>query len=132
LVSGLVFLGLAGWFYLCEFNLERNGYSAEGTVIHLSERINDEDGLTYAPFVRFTTHDGRTIRFETSWSSYPPAYEVGQTVTVLYPTDAPDKAIIKGENNLLILIFGILGGIELLVGAYFGAKTFTAHMYGET
>jgi hypothetical protein len=129
---GFLFLGLAGWFYLREYKLERSGYSAQGTVIHLSERISDEDSLTYAPVVRFTTHDGRTERFETSWSSYPPAYEVGQTVTVLYPTDDPSQAIIKGENNLLILIFGILGGIELLVGAFFGLKTFAANMYGET
>lgn len=129
--SGLVFIGLAGWFYLREYNLERSGYSTQGTVIDLVESI-DDDGTSYAPIVRFKAHNGRTLEFQSGYYAYPPAYELGQTVTVLYPADNPSKAILKGESNLLILIFAILGGVELLVGTFFGIKIFTANMYGET
>jgi hypothetical protein len=129
--SGLLFIGLAGWFYLRESSLERSGYSAQGTVIGLAKSI-DDDGTSYAPIVRFKAHNGRTVEFQSSHYTYPPAYEIGQTVTVLYPADDSSQAIVKGESNLLILIFGILGSIELLVGAFFGVKTFTANMYGET
>jgi hypothetical protein len=128
---GLLFLGLAGWFYLREYNLERSGYSAQGIVVDLVES-SDDDGTSYAPVVRFTAHNGRTLEFQSGCYACPPTYEIGQTVTVLYPADDPSKAILKGENNLLILIFGILGGIELLMGAFFGVKTFTANLYGET
>lgn len=129
--SGLVFIGLAGWFYLREYNLERSGYSAQGIVVDMVESTGG-DGTSYAPIVRFTTHSGRALEFQSGCYTYPPAYEVGQTVTVLYPADDSSKAILKGESNLLILIFAILGGIELLVGTFFGIKTFTANMYGET
>jgi hypothetical protein len=129
--SGLLFIGLAGWFYLREYNLERSGYSAQGTVTGLVESI-DDDGTSYAPIVRFKARNGRTIEFQSNHYTYPPAYEIGQTVTVLYPADDSSKAIIKGEGSLLVLIFGILGGIELLVGAFFGIKTFAANMYGDT
>ena len=106
--SGLVFIGLAGWFYLREYNLERSGYSAQGIVVDMVESI-DDDGSSYAPIVRFRAHSGHTLEFQSGYYTYPAAYEIGQTVTVLYPADNPSKAILKGESNLLILIFGILG-----------------------
>ena len=128
--SGLLFGGIAAYLYYQQYNLEKNGLQVEGTVVALVES-RDDDGTSYAPVVRFKTQGGREFEFQSNFYSSPPEYEVGQTVTVLYPPDQPGEAQIKGAGNLLIIIFGIIGGLELLIGLFMAGKTTLAAMQGE-
>ncbi|PKN93819.1 MAG: hypothetical protein CVU44_08365 [Chloroflexi bacterium HGW-Chloroflexi-6] len=130
LMSGLVFGGIAGWMYYQQASLERSGITTEGLVVGLVES-SDSDGTSYAPIIRFKTQSGREIEFQANHYSYPSQYEIGQTVSVLYPADKPTKATLKGEGKLLIIIFGIVGAIDILVGLFFGFKTFTTTLNGE-
>ena len=130
-MSGLVFGGIAGWLYYQQANLERTGVAVEGTVIGLYES-SSEDGTSYAPIVRFKTQGGRQFEFQSNTYANPPAYKVGETVSVLYPPDSPAKAIIKGESRLLIILFSVLAGIEIIVGTFFGFKALTAIFQGES
>ena len=130
ILSGLALSGIAGWLYFQQANLERNGLSTEGIVIGLAES-SDSEGTTYAPIVRFRTQGGRSFEFQSNHSSYPPAYEIGQKVTVLYPPEQPAQAVVKGEGNLLIIIFGLVGMGELLIGTFLGLKNFSSRIYGE-
>lgn len=128
--SGLALSGIAGWLYFQQANLERNGLSTEGIVIGLAES-SDSEGTTYAPIVRFRTQGGRAFEFQSNHYSYPPAYEIGQKITVLYPPEQPSQAVVKGEGNLLIIVFGLVGMGELLIGAFIGLKNFSSRIYGE-
>jgi len=87
---------------------------ATGEVVELVER-NSSDSTTYAPAVRFTTADGREIRFVSSTSSSPPAYSAGERVEVLYPPGEPERARINA-------FFSLWGGAVILGG--FGAVCF--------
>jgi hypothetical protein len=130
LMSGLTFGGIAGWMYYQQASLERSGISTEGLVVGLVES-NDSDGTSYAPIIRFKTQSGREIEFQANHYSYPSQYEIGQTVSVLYPAEKPAEATLKGENKLLIIIFGIVGATDILIGLFFGLKTFTTVLNGE-
>jgi hypothetical protein len=129
--SGLIFAGIAAFMFYQQYTLEKNGIQAEGVVVDLIEST-DSDGTTYAPVVAFKTEGGRNFEFHSNFYSSPPAYEVGQKVTVLYPPDRPDEAQIKGAGNLLMIIFGVVGGIELLIGLFFAGKTMIASLYSVT
>jgi hypothetical protein len=128
--SGLIFAGIAAFIFYQQYTLEKNGIQVEGVVTDLVEST-DSDGTTYAPVVAFKTAGGRNFEFQSNFYSNPPAYEVGQKVTVLYPPDRPGEAQIKGAGNLLMIIFGIVGGVELLIGLFLAGKAMIARLYNE-
>ncbi len=131
LASGLAFLGVAGWLYLQESQFAINALTTEGRVIGLAESIDSENGSTsYAPIVRFQTEGGRVFDFQSPYYTSPPAYQIGQNVTVLYPPENPREAVLKGAGNLMILIFAIVGGIDFLIGAFLGLKLLNSKIQG--
>ncbi len=115
ILFGLIFFGIGAGLSYRQFMLARDGGTAEGSVTNLVTRC-DEDGCSYAPIVRFKTQNGESITFESVYSSSPPAYDVGEKVTVLYPFDAPEKADIKGGGKLFRIIFMSIGGVIMISG----------------
>lgn len=86
--------------------------STQGTVVELIEK-RDSDGSTYKPVVRYQAPDGRVITYTASFSSNPPAYDVGEIVEVLYAPDDPQDVKIKGFMSLWFLPT-LLGGMGLI------------------
>ena len=123
LIFGLIFLAIGAGPTLTQLLIEREGEQAQGEVIRLAERC-DSDGCTYAPVVSFVLRNGQTVTFESSYSSNPPSYEVGEQLTVLYPREAPEKAQIKGGGKVLRITFTIVGGIAI----FFGVRIFYRNM----
>ena len=121
ILFGFVFFAIGAGLTYHQFSLQREGAQAQGEVIGLSD-ICDDEGCTYAPVVRFQVPGGSTVTFESNNSSSPPAYDIGEKVTVLYPTDKPGKAIIKGEGLAFRIIFMSIGGIIMLAGLVFFLK----------
>jgi hypothetical protein len=76
-------------------------------------------GEAYYPVVMFTANDGKRRSVQLSEGSFPPAYEVGDEVTVLYEPEHPLDARIKsfGSSALMWVLPGITGvlGISFLV-----------------
>ncbi len=112
---GLIFFGVGAGLTYQQLILEREGVQAQGEVINLVTNCDDE-GCSYAPVVRFKAQDGGTISFESTYSSNPPSHYVGETVTVIYRLEAPEKADIKGEGQLFRIIFMSVGGIVIILG----------------
>jgi hypothetical protein len=127
---GVIFAGIAAFIFYQGYMLERDGIQAEGTVIGLAES-RDEDGTSYAPVIRFQTQGGREFEFKSNYYSNPPQYKIGQKVTIIYPPDRPGEAQVKGAGNLLVLIFGLVGGFEILLGLFFAARAMLAFFRGE-
>lgn len=116
ILGGFVFTAIGGFLTYQQRSMEQQGIAVPGQVIDLQENY-DSDGSTYTPVVQFKTKSGQTVEFTSTYSSNPPAYQVGQNVTVVYLPDQPEQAVIQGEGQLLRIIFMISGGVTALVGA---------------
>ena len=115
MLFGLIFFAVGSGMTVRQRTLEKQGIEASGVVVNLQENYND-DSTTYTPIVQFTTTDGQKVEFVASYSSSPPAYNIGESVIVVYPPHNPTKAIIKGDGQILHILFMLLGGIFLMVG----------------
>jgi len=114
---GLIFFGIGAGLTYRQHAMEARGVETEGRVVSLSQSC-DDDGCTYSPVVRFNTRGGQSITFESSYSSSPPAYDVGEQVTIIYLPDDPEKAVIQGEGQLFRIIFMIVGGGVIIFGLW--------------
>jgi hypothetical protein len=82
-----------------------------------------QDGC-YCPRIRFQTTDGHEIDFVSDSGNNPASYSVGESVSLLYDPQHPEKASINSFTSLWLLpiLLGILGvgctvpGIIFLVG----------------
>lgn len=117
---GVLLLGLAVWSLLSTKAWIARCIETDGTVIEMVRyRDRDNTGYVFAARVRFDTAEGRTIEFENRLRSYPPAYRLRQTVTVLYERDVPESAVIRGFFSLwlMTMVLTFIGSIFLAVGA---------------
>lgn len=87
------------------YKLETSGNTTTGTVIELEESSSNEGGCcVYSPVIEFQAN-GQTYTFEGDNASYPPAYQVGETVQVIYdPGDLNTAQINKWSERWLFPI----------------------------
>lgn len=120
----LLIAGIASFNNILKVNREE---SASGVVVDMTLRYeydqNDSDrviGEAYYPVVEFTAKDGKRRQVQLSEGSFPPSYEVGEDVVVLYDPDHPLDARIQsaGSSALMWILPGITG---ILGVAFLGA-----------
>jgi len=84
-----VYAGYVSW------QLQTGGETTEGIVIRLDEQSDGDGGCcTYVPVVEFEA-GGRVYSIEGDTASYPPAYDVGERVPVIYDPSDPQTAQIN-------------------------------------
>lgn len=77
------------------WQLEQNGETTTGIVTGLEESDSAEGGCcVYSPVIEFDVNR-QTYSFDGDTASYPPAYEVGEEVSVLYDPADPNTAQIN-------------------------------------
>lgn len=113
---GVILLAVATWTALSSHRLQRDGLRADGEVIELVRKRDDDGDTTWAPVFRFTTADGKVIDVQSSISSAPASHAVGESVQVLYRADAPHAARIDSFFQLWGLSL-IVGGLGVLFGS---------------
>jgi hypothetical protein len=96
LIFGNLFLaGFCLWGTYAAYTswtLQNEGIRTTGTVVRLDERNDPEGGCcTYVPVIEFQAND-QTYSFEGDNATYPPAYQVGEQVTILYHPANPGTA----------------------------------------
>ncbi len=92
---------------------------AEGTVIENVAALDTSDNhVTYHPKIHFRTRDGHEIHIVSSSAADRPAYQVGQTVALLYDPSDPKRAKIRGFWNLWLstVILSGLGAVFAGIG----------------
>ncbi len=116
LLVGVAFCGAAVFSWLRTRRFVEESVTAFGEVIGLKE-CSDE-GVTYAPVIRFQAPGGRLIEFTESVSSNPPGHSVGNRVKILYHRDDPSRARVASTSKLYLLamIFAAIGGPLAVVG----------------
>jgi hypothetical protein len=89
-----------------------------GTVTAMVLQHSSDNSPGYRPVVRFQFGE-QQIQFSDAMSSNPPAYSVGQTVSVLYLASNPYEARIESFASLWFLptMMGAMGTIFLAIGA---------------
>ena len=121
ILFGLVFFGIGAGLTYRQFMIRQDALEVTGEVYKLNQSC-DDDGCTYSPIVRFTTQDGKPVTYNSSFSSNPPAYDVGEQVIMYYQPDDPQRATIKGEGRVFSFIFAGVGGVVMIVGLAFFAS----------
>ncbi len=135
----LLFTSLALWNKTRAF--VARAATAPGVVTELIE-VRDKDGgsSTYRPAVKFTAADGTDVTFTSSYSSRPPAYDVGETVVVLYEPRDLQGARIRGFGSLWLgcvilaglgAVFSVIGASILYAGRASGQKRDYLMAYGN-
>lgn len=120
--SALVFGGIAVYLFFEQRNLEQNGVEATATVVEMIESRDSDGDTTYAPVFEFRARNGRVFRVKSGFSSYPPEYQVGERVTILYLPESPENAEIKGSANFLTIVFGGVAVLDLAILLWFLIK----------
>lgn len=109
---GAIFLALGLVFLHHTRTFLATAATAPGEVIALERRGG------YHPVVQFQLPDGEPMRFAGQVGSTPPAYQVGQSVEVLYNPEQPRSARIRSFLELWFVatLFTSMGGLFLLIG----------------
>jgi len=106
--------------------------STPGQVVDMTvrqSRDSETQVITdyYYPVVEFNLPDGSHKRVQLSEGSWPPEYELGQPVTILYDPGHPLDARIKSFSSTVLK--WILPGITGIVGAVFLGVTLLVHRF---
>lgn len=115
-VLGAAFCAAAVFTWMRTRRFVEESVTDFGEVIKLVER--HDEGVTYAPVIRFAAPGGRVVEFTESVSSNPPAHRVGERVKILYRPEDPTRARVASTSSLYLLtiIFAAIGGIASAVG----------------
>jgi hypothetical protein len=116
LIVGLSGLVVAGALAAYRWTTIRSRVRADGTVVALSRW-----GRGYHPVTEFTPPGGTPVRIESTVSSNPPSYAVGDHVWVLYDPASPQQADIDRFWPLWFfpMLAGMLGTPFTLLGIIF-------------
>lgn len=99
---GALFAGISYTIYRNSRNLIENGIETKGTVIDLHRLKPREYPL--APSIRYFTKEGTERVFHSSEARNPPAYQIGEEVTLHYDPKDPENVHLQG-NYLLVYVF---------------------------
>lgn len=118
-ILGLGALGGAFWFWSDNQSIVDGGIRTQGVVVDLEYRRDDDGSGTYAPVVEFRDEENSPHRHHSTYSSNPPAYDRGETVSIIYTPGNPERALIDD-------FWGRWGAIlaMAILGAAFGATGF--------
>jgi hypothetical protein len=110
---GCLSAGVGVWFTVHSYRFASTALRAEGTVVRLVRSSNG----TSAPVIRYQV-SGQAFERQSRVSSRPPAYSVGDKVSVLYRPDQPGTGQIDSfmEQWFVPLLCGGLGTVFVAVG----------------
>jgi hypothetical protein len=117
-IFGVIGLGIllgAAWSGVATQRFLASAAQADGEVV---EMVGSD---TQAPVVAFTAPDGRRVRFQSSVSSSPPGFHVGERVRVYFDAANPEDARLDSFMHLWFLpaFLGGMGSIFGGVGFFF-------------
>jgi hypothetical protein len=105
-------IGIKAWLF------EASAREAEGTVIRMNRHLS-RGKVSYSPVVSYEIN-GKSFQLRSDVATSPPAFRVGEKVTVLYRAGHPADGQIKSfsEQWVLPLIVTGLGTVVAGVGIW--------------
>ncbi len=119
LITGIIFLSIVVYLTLSTLQFQKTALQAVGTVVKFHEKVSTKDHkieTMYYPEFAFLDAENKLHLIESSSGSYPPAYEIGEKVTMLYQAEDPDNAKADSLSDLWVgpIVLSILGVAFLL------------------
>jgi hypothetical protein len=116
--SGSICLVIAFVSFLYFWHFVQTAAHAKGRIVQMLEHRDGDHGTAFFPVFSFRDDQGAEYTIHSSSGSFPPEYEVGDTVPVLYSAANPKNAKIDSLFSIwgISLITGILGVIDLPIG----------------
>lgn len=110
LAALMITAGIAG--FINEQRFLQTASKAQAAVVEMVQR-NGDHGSSYAPVYVFRDAAGKEQKVYSRCSSYPPAYQVGDKINVLYDPRSPRDAQIDSFFDMWGWM-AIVGGIGLV------------------
>jgi hypothetical protein len=81
-----------------------------GTITALTDKVDKDQGVNYAPTFIFATESGQLIKSQSAVASNPPSFSVGQQVPILFDPQNPSSAEINTTMQLwfVSIVCGII------------------------
>lgn len=130
LLPGIVLSGAAIWFLFSTAAFVREANSVPGIVVDLKPSSGENGGPGYYAVFEFTDTDGAKHQATTNWASSPPAYSVGEHVTILYSPRNTADARVSGFLSLwltTIIFCAVAAGNMVFVMVFLWLVPFTIH-----
>lgn len=112
--------------------LLNEGVKTRATVVDMIKSTshsvgNETDGSSFTPVFEYVHYSGKQISFQSTISSNPPAYKIGEKVVLIYSKNGEDRKVVSfwGLYRWTIILlsvaapFFIIGGGYLLYVNYF-------------
>ncbi|GAB3946315.1 hypothetical protein GCM10028805_16600 [Spirosoma harenae] len=112
---GVLFLSIAYYIYYSSQQLIKEWIMTKGVVIGM-HRMKPRE-YPVAPSIRYQTQDGRERVFHSSEGRNPPAYQIGDEVTMYYDPGNPEKVQLEGDY-LMVYVMGGFGIVFLLFSVW--------------
>jgi hypothetical protein len=126
LITGVILFIASTIVFKKSLALIKAGNKTTATVIDLQRGLeNHSSDLT--PIFKFTTTTGEEITFKGFGASSPPAYDIGETVNIVYDIDKPNNAKVLsyfGAFGLSIILAAIALPMILISAGYFFVQQF--------
>jgi hypothetical protein len=119
IATGIITLTIAFFVYRHAQNFVQSASRTQATITKLIERPGQNSSSVYFPVFRFQDANGQAHEIDSSSGQYPPAYKVGDTVTVLYQPQQPEKAKLDTFFDVWgwAAMLGGFGVLDLVVGS---------------
>ena len=113
-------LGICTYFTISTKSFLNKAEKARGTVLEIVER-RTSDGTMYYPVYSFADVYGTEHKIYSKSGSYPPQYEVGDSISIFYDPENPKEIKMDSFVSLWMgtIVAGVLGIIPFLIGAVF-------------
>ncbi len=112
------------FFALKQYNntktLEAEGIRTKAKVVSLIQ-VSGDKGYTYKPVFEYTDRTNTVVRFNSSVSSNPPAYNIGNSVMIIYAKNGDDRKVVSfwGLYRWTIVLLAIASPLLIIGGGYF-------------
>jgi hypothetical protein len=120
LIAGVVMMLFGGKIFYETVIFLRVAARAVGTVIRIAPSRNSDGQAMYLPIFEYRTNDGSAYQYISTVASNPPAYNVGETATILYHQRNPRHARIHSFTELWLLqaVLFFFGSICVFASIY--------------
>ncbi len=128
LIVGVIFLAVGGFMFYSNYRLVKNcTVETVATVVDMKQEFNtDSDSTstyTYYPIIEYKVSEDN-LRATIDSGSSTPAYEIGESITILYNPKKVKEFIVKGDKSSSIfgIVFVSIGVLLSGYGVYVALK----------
>lgn len=120
LLVGFLLLGFGIWQFGVSKKFQKEGIKTTATII---ENIPQKGrkGTTYTPVMTYEIY-GHKYTYTSSVSSKPPAYYIGEEITIMYDKQDPENVKIYGYYGMFrnsMILFSLATPALIICGGYF-------------